>query len=130
MIVILTVAAYLIIGIVTMRLYYRRDIENTRCIQRKIHEYVQRLNLRTEEASCFLYGVLEQSSIDNAGWWYWRRKKPFDRLSMKMANTISFPFWIIDIAFCEIGFCRELQYVNKLNHLLRKENEHGYSEEV
>lgn len=113
MIIILTVAAYLIIGIVATRLYYKRDIENTRCIQKKIHEYVKRLNIRTEEASFFLSEVMAQSSIDSAGWWYWRRKKPFDKLSMKAANIISFPFWIIDIAFCEIGFRRELQWVNK-----------------
>lgn len=113
MIIILTVATYLIIGIVATRLYYKRDIENTRCIKKKIHEYVKRLNIRTEEGSCILSEVMERSSIDSAGWWYWRRKKPFNRLSMKVANIISFPFWIIDIAFCEIGFRRELQYVNK-----------------
>lgn len=113
MVVLLVIIVYFLVGIVANKLYGKRDIICTKQIEDKIDRHISQLSL-DEESEWWLCKELSKKSIDHAGWFFWRRKLP-TKWSIKYANIVSFPFWIIDIFMCELGYIRERKYINSLN---------------
>lgn len=111
--VLIVFVLYFLVGAVVNHFYKKKDLKNSITIEEIIDNSVAGPN------SWWLSKEIQKKSIDYAGWCYWRRKPPFDKLSIGVKNVIAFPFWIFDDILCEIGYWRELKYVN--THCLKGE---------
>lgn len=118
----LFIGVYLVVGIIANQLYKKRDLFCSQCVDYWIDEI---LTLKfpnvTVKTSAWLFQLINRFAIDFAGWWYWRWKRPFSKLSIRTRNIIALPFWPIDILMCEIGFIRERKYLDKYYALPRQE---------
>ena len=115
MVLLIIVMAYLLIGFVVNILYKKRDRAMTRLVDQKINDYVKSIDLPSNDAKWIMRQSVSENASARAGWCFWRRKWPFCHYSYEKNTLISIPFWIIDIIMCEIGYKRELRYVN--NHI-------------
>ena len=112
MIIWIAIFLYLAAGIAASWLYNKRDITNTISISSIIHRNLDFSN--SAGLTEYLFIETSQDSITYAGWWYWRRKKPFLRLPMLVNNMLGVLLWPIDIMMCEIGHKKELDYLQSI----------------
>lgn len=110
----LFIGIYLVVGIIANQLYKKRDLFCSQCVDYWIDEILTfKFPDVTVQTSAWLFQLINRFAIDYAGWWYWRWKRPFSKLSIRIRNIIALPFWPIDILMCEIGFIRERKYLDK-----------------
>lgn len=105
---------YLVAGIVATELYNKRDIAKSIAVDIAIYDCLSTDDTSDTRRASSVIQEVGKRSIEYAGWWFWRRKKPFSRLSMKEQKILGFPLWPIDILMCEIGYRRELAFIKAL----------------
>lgn len=93
---------YICLGIAANEVYTDRDLELSRI------------------AYCLAIGAgnlatVNKTSIDAAGWFFWRRKWLFNRMSWNIKYVIGILIWPLDLIFAEIGYAREIECLKRLN---------------
>lgn len=112
MIILAAVFLYLAEGIAASRLYNKRDTTNTISVSSIIDRNLDFSN--SDGLTEYLFNTTMQNSIAYAGWWYWRRKKPFSSFPMLVNDMLGVLFWPVDIVMCEIGHQKELDYLQSV----------------
>ena len=93
---------YIMAGHLANQRYDVRDIFLTNKVDGLIYA---NYNKRSE------YMIKEEEAAKSAGWFFWRRKKPFKVLPYFVKDLIGIIFWPIDLLLTEIGYRRELRYL-------------------
>jgi hypothetical protein len=97
-----TIAAiYILIGYITNKLYEDRDMFLSDKVGDLAYGYFDNgtAYLRMEEAT------------ESAGWFFWRRRKPFSVMPRVVNELIGLAIWPIDLLLSEAGYKRELRYL-------------------
>lgn len=114
MIIWIAVFLYLVTGIAVSRLYNKRDSTNSVSVASIIDRNLDKMKNKDDGFTEYLFNITLRSSISHAGWWYWRRKKPFLRLPMLVNDVLGVILWPIDIIMCEVGHQKELDYLQSI----------------
>ena len=91
------VAIYILIGYIANKLYDDKDM----FLGDLAYGYfdTDTAYLRMEEA------------IKSAGWFFWRRRKPFSVMPRVVNELIGLAIWPIDLLLAEAGYKREIRYL-------------------
>ena len=100
------VILYFLVGILINRLYKSRDIRLSSLVDIAIYN-TTRNN----------FSSIAMDTMNYAGYWFWRRRKPFDKWSWNVKYVIGFIFWPIDLIMSEIGYKKEFIYLESKNML-------------
>lgn len=104
--VMIGIILYFLIGIFVNPLYKFRDIRLSGLVDIAIY------NMTRND-----FSSIAMDTMNYAGYWFWRRQKPFDKLSWNVKYVIGFIFWPIDIVMSEIGYKKEFIYLKSKNML-------------
>lgn len=115
--IIIGIILYFIIGFIVDFFSKKRDRYLSSLVDLIV--YNQAKGIPVCDACDFFDNVskINADTLNYAGYWFWRNKKPFSKWSWKIRNAFGFIFWPIDIIMSEIGYKRQLHYLDSKEKL-------------